>query len=90
MRLAADSCPEQARARLDSAKASVVRVTPQPSWVLAVAELLANVTRRRQGRRHIVVSCARNGHGARRTGVRRAVVVRQRVAVERTRVIYPN
>jgi hypothetical protein len=80
---------EQARARLDSTKACIDRVTPLPAWILTAAELLANVTRRRQGRGHIDVPSARNGHCSRRACVRGAVVVWQkRIAVER-RVMYP-
>jgi hypothetical protein len=92
--VSAASSTVQARARPDScqavtAKASVPRaicVTPLPAGVLASPQVF-NVTWRRQGRRRSLVACPGDGHGDSRAGLRRSVVMWQRVAVG---LIYPN
>lgn len=93
--LAGRETTQQARARLDRCQwratktsASAVGVTPLPTRVLTFAEF-TNVTGGRQGRRHVLLR-SRNGHSARGRRVRWAAIVWYGIAVEGSRVIYPN
>ena len=89
----------QARALLDDGTMAVTlegrvlfivgAVAPCPAWIhTALAELLANVTRRRQRRRDVVAR-TRNGHGRGSGRVGGTVVMWQRVAVQRGARVYP-
>lgn len=98
MIVVAGGSTQQARARLDDTMAVtlegrvlfVVRVVaPCPARIhTALAELLANVTRRRQRRRDVVAR-TRNGHGSGGGGIGGTVVMWQRVAVQRGARVYP-